>query len=124
MTDTPRPDRIEVRGLHLLVFCGVLPEERERPQPLEIDLDLYVDIDAAATSDDLADTVDYGKVCMDLADTLAQERFSLLERLAGRCAELVLAEARVQEVTVRVRKLRPPVPAHVATTGVRLHRRR
>lgn len=124
MTDELDRDRIELRGLRLLVFCGVLPEERERRQPVEIDLDLHLDLARPASTDDLTDTVDYGSVCMTLADSLAAERFSLLERLAGRTAELVLADARVQAVTVAVRKLRPPVPAHVATTGVRLHRSR
>jgi len=39
-------------------------------------------------------------------------------------AELVFASTEVDEVTVTVRKLRPPVAAHVDTTGVRIHRRR
>ena len=117
-------DLIEVRGLQLLLFCGVLPEERERRQPIEVDLDLHVDLRAAAASDDLSDTVDYGRVAMDLAQTLPAERFSLLERLAGRVIEVAFDQPAVTAVTVSVRKLRPPVPAQVATTGVRLHRDR
>lgn len=120
----PLTDRIEVRGFEVLVTCGVLDEERTRPQPFQLDLDLHVDLAAAGRSDDLADTVDYGGVCMMLARTLADERFSLLERFAARVAELVLDEPRVEAVTVTVHKLRPPVPAHVETTGVRIHRGR
>jgi dihydroneopterin aldolase len=117
-------DRIEVRGLELLLLCGVLPEERTRRQPFELDLDLQLDLSAAAASDRLEDTVDYGRVCMDLVEALEAEQFSLMERLAGRVVELVFAHPGVEAVTVAVRKLRPPVPAHVATTGVRLHRSR
>lgn len=121
---SPTADRIEIRRLELLLLCGVLPEERTRRQPIEVDLDLYLDLTSAAASDRLEETVDYGAVCMELAEVLAAEQFSLLERLAGRAAELVLGHAGVRAVTVSVRKLRPPVPAQVATTGVRLHRSR
>lgn len=117
-------DRIEVRGLELLVYCGVLPEEQARRQPFLFDLDLHLDLRAAAASDDLDDTADYGTLIDRLADALAAERFLLLERMAGRVAELVFEHTAADGVTVAVRKLRPPVAAHVDTTGVRIHRQR
>ena len=52
------------------------------------------------------------------------ERFVLLERLAARICESVLADERVTRVTVSVRKLRPPVPQLLDTSGVRLTRGR
>ncbi len=125
MNDEQRPtDRVEVRGLELLVICGVLPEEQARRQPFLVDLDLYLDLGVAATTDDLADTADYGSLIDVLVETLDSERFLLLERLAGRVAELVFASTPATAATVAVRKLRPPVAAHVDTTGVRLHRSR
>jgi dihydroneopterin aldolase len=118
-------DRIEVRGLELLVYCGVLPEEQARQQPFRIDLDLHLDLGPAGASDDLDDTVDYGAIADLLARHLGQERFMLLERMAQRTAELIMASApRVAQVTVRATKMRPPLPVHVDTTGVRIHRRR
>lgn len=117
-------DRIEIRGLELLVYCGVLPEEQARRQPFLFDIDLHLDLRAAAASDDLADTADYGNLIDVLAGALATERFLLLERLAGRVGELVFEHTISGAVTVAVRKLRPPVAAHVDTTGVRIHRRR
>jgi dihydroneopterin aldolase len=44
--------------------------------------------------------------------------------LAARIVEVALADERVDEVTVAVRKLRPPVPQQLATSGVRITRRR
>lgn len=117
-------DRIEVRGLELLVYCGVLPEEQARRQPFLFDLDLFLDLGPAGASDDLDDTVNYGAVIDSLAETLASERFQLLERLATRVSELIFADTAATAVTVTVRKLRPPVAAHVDTTGVRIHRDR
>lgn len=117
-------DRIELRGLRLTAVVGVLPEERERAQPIEIDLDLDVDLTAAGESDALDDTVDYGAVCDLVAAVVAGEAPLLLERLAGRIAAGVLAsDRRIDAVEVSVRKLRPPVPQDLATSGVRVRRR-
>lgn len=115
-------DRVEVRGLELLVYCGVLPEEQARRQPFLFDLDLYLDLTKASETDDLGDTANYGHIIDVLADRLAGDRFQLLERMAARIAELIFESAAVDEVTVTARKLRPPVAAHVDTTGVRIHR--
>jgi|TARA_Y100000310_G_scaffold277648_1_gene295536 dihydroneopterin aldolase len=116
-------DVIELRDLRVSAFCGVLPEETTRRQPIALDLDVHVDLTAAATSDDLAETVDYGSLCGLVAGIATDERFSLLERFAGRVAEAVLAVDRVEAVTVVVRKLRPPVAEALGTSGVRIHRR-
>jgi 7,8-dihydroneopterin aldolase/epimerase/oxygenase len=118
-------DVIELRGQQAVGICGALPEERERPQPLEVDLDVHADLSAAAGSDALDDTIDYGALCNAVDEVLTTERPVLLERLAGRLAEVVLSvDPRITAVTVWVRKLRPPVPQQLATSGVRLHRER
>ena len=117
------PDLVELRGLRLVGICGVLPAERTQPQPLEVDLDLEVDLAPAGASDDLADTVDYGALCDVVAEVVAAGRPQLLERLADRIAAAVLAaDGRTEAVTVAVRKLRPPVPHDLDTSGVRVRR--
>ena len=113
-------DRIELRGLSVSAVCGVLPEEKVRHQPL--DLDVYADLTAALITDDLADTVDYGTLCALVACIADRESFDLMERFASRVAEDILATSGVEAVTVAVRKLRPPVPEDLATSGVRIHR--
>jgi len=115
-------DWIELRGLRVSAGCGVLSEEKARRQPLELDLDVYADLAAALTTDDLADTVDYGALCALVAGIADRESFDLLERFASRVAEGVLATSGVEAVTVAVRKLRPPVPEDLTTSGVRIHR--
>jgi dihydroneopterin aldolase len=117
-------DLIELRGLRASGICGALPEEQERAQPLEIDVDIEADLTMAGFSDDLGDTVDYGAVAAAIEAVVVTERFRLLERLAQRLCDVVLRDLRVTAVTVSVRKLRPPVPQHLATSGVRITRRR
>jgi dihydroneopterin aldolase len=118
-------DHIELRGLRLVGVVGVLPEERTRAQPLELDVDLAVDISSAGASDALDDTVDYGAVCDTLSEVVAGLRPELLERLAVVAAEAVLAlDPRIESVELAVRKLRPPVPHALASSGVRVIRSR
>lgn len=111
---------LELRGLRAVGTHGLLPEEQARAQPFEVDLDVTTDLGAAARSDALADTVDYGALAVAVAAVVTGERHGLLERLAGRIAEEVLADERVTAVTVTVRKLRPPVPVDLASAAVRL----
>lgn len=115
-------DGIQLRGLRVLALCGVLPEERERQQPFEIDLDVEADLTAAGRTDDLHDTIDYGRLCADVAAVAETEQFGLLERFAQRVADVVLADPKVDAVTVSIRKLRPPVPQHLESSGVRIRR--
>jgi dihydroneopterin aldolase len=121
----PVPDRIELRGLRMTGRVGVLPAERAADQPLEIDLDLVVDLAAAGASDALADTVDYGAVCDAVVAAVRAGHVDLLERLASRIADTVLAvDPAIAAVDVAVRKLRPPVPHDLATSGVHIVRER
>lgn len=120
----PMIDRIELRGLRLVTIIGVLDHERQSPQPLELDITLHTDLTDACQNDELDDTVNYGEVCEIVEKVAAQHHDLLLERLAGRLAEAILALPRVEEVDIVVRKLRPPIPSDVATSGVSIRRTR
>lgn len=115
-------DRIELRGLRALGTHGALPEEQLRAQPFEIDIDVVTDLTDAGRTDALNDTVDYGALAHAVERVVTLERFHLLERLAERIAEEVRADARVQGVTVTVRKLRPPVAVDLASAAVTITR--
>ena len=122
---SPDGDRIEIRHLRVMARHGVLPEERERAQPFSIDLDVWVDTSAAAAGDDLALTVDYGRLSEAVATLAVTESYLLLESLAQAVATAVLDhDERIGAVEVAVRKLRPPVPLDLGSVGVRIHRRR
>jgi dihydroneopterin aldolase len=115
-------DCIRIVGIRALGVHGVLPEEQSRPQPFEVDVEMRVDLQAASESDVLDDTVDYGAVCEAVSRVISSERYQLLERLAGRIAEVCCGDARVQSTVVEVRKLHPPVRAMVDYVAVRVER--
>lgn len=117
-------EAIEVRGLRVLGTHGALDEEQRRPQAFEIDLVVETQLLAAARSDDARDAVDYGPIVVSVRDVVATTHFQLLEALADAVATSVLADRRIDAVTVCVRKLHPPVAADVDSIGVRVTRRR
>jgi dihydroneopterin aldolase len=120
-----RPDVIELRGLRALGHHGALPGEQDRAQPFAIDLEIEADLGRAGETDALADTVDYGAAAAAAVRVVTGERWNLLERIAQRVADEVLAgDLRVAAVEVTVRKLRPPVPVELTSAGVRVRRER
>ena len=117
-------DRITLRGMWFAGRHGVSDEERAAPQPFEVDLVLRLDLSRPATTDDLADTINYASL-FDVARQVVEERsFHLLEALAAAIADAVLAQHPVDDVEVRVRKPKAPLPGAFDAVEVRIRRRR
>lgn len=115
-------DRIRLTGLQARGHHGVLPHEREQGQDFAVDAVLSVDTRAAAASDDLADTVDYGALALALVAVVEGPPVDLIETLASRLADVCLLDERVISVEVTVHKPQAPVDvpfADIAVTVVR-----
>lgn len=104
------PDRIALRGLRVRGHHGVFDHERTDGQEFVIDVTLDVDISAAARTDDLRDTIDYGEVARAVAAVVGGEPLNLIETLAERIAAACLADSRIASVEVSVHKPYAPVP--------------
>lgn len=127
MTPSPalwQPDRIVLRGLSAHGRHGVLAQERATGQRFGLDLELELDTRRAAVSDELADTVDYAAVAGAAVAVLAGEPVSLVETLAERVAGTVLADGRVEAVTVTVHKPQAPLGVAVDDVAVVIRRTR
>jgi dihydroneopterin aldolase/2-amino-4-hydroxy-6-hydroxymethyldihydropteridine diphosphokinase len=111
-------ERIEIRDLRVLGRHGALAGEQDAPQPFGLDLTVWLDRERLGGGDDLNSTVDYGEVCTLAAGIVERERHQLLEHLAERIAEAILADGRVLAVEVGLRKLRPPIPLELSSVGV------
>lgn len=115
-------DRITVSRMKVPAHIGVTEDERAVPQPLLIDLDLVVDLSAAGKSDELHDTVDYGRLVTEVAGLVRASRSQLLENLAESIARFACSLPRVERVTVAVAKESPPVTEDVEAIIVRIAR--
>ena len=118
------PDRIELRGLTARGHHGWFPNERDNGQTFIVDVSLGVDTRAAAESDDLTETVDYGSLAERVVDLVSGEPVRLVETLAQRVADLCLDEPRVEDVEVTVHKPEAPVPVPFGDVTVTIRRAR
>lgn len=116
---------ILIEKLDIYAYHGFFSEEERLGQRFTLDLVLATDIRASAISDALADTVDYGKVVAVVTQAFTARRFNLLEAAARAVALAVLdAFPPVTRIEITLRKPAPPIPATLASVGIRLDFRR
>ena len=84
-------DRIALTGLKVRGNHGVFDHEKRDGQDFTCDVTLWLDFGAAAASDDLDDTVDYGAVAQIAHDVIAGPARDLIETVAVEIAEKLLA---------------------------------
>jgi 7,8-dihydroneopterin aldolase/epimerase/oxygenase len=114
-------DCVFVRGLEFEGNHGYSAAERRGTRRFRVNLTLELPLAAAASSDRIADTVDYFKVSEAVIAIGTKSTFRLLEALAGAIG------AKIQElyphaaVAIDLEKLAPPCPGVPAACGVRLH---
>jgi 7,8-dihydroneopterin aldolase/epimerase/oxygenase len=111
---------ILLRGLAARCVIGVRPWERRRRQRVVLDVALTADLGAAASTDDLAQALDYKVLKDDILAHVRTSSFRLLEALAASVADLVLADPRVRAVDVTVDK--PGALTGARSIAVRIRR--
>lgn len=117
-------DRITLTGISAIGHHGVFDHERRDGQRFVVDAVLGVDLSAAASSDDLNDTIHYGILAEKIVADIEGEPLDLIEALAGRICATCLADSRVREVTVTVHKPQAPVTVPFTDIAVTLTRSR
>jgi len=117
-------DRIELRGLTVRGNHGVFDHERRDGQDFVVDVTVWIDLAAAAASDDLADTVDYGALAQLAADVVAGPPRNLIETVAAEIADAVMTDERLHAVEVVVHKPDAPIPLTFSDVAVVARRSR
>jgi len=84
---------------------GVYDHEKINPQRFKIDLELEVDTELAFESDDFNDTIDYAYVRQTVINTIQNNSFELIERLAQEIANQIMTDKRILEATISIYKL-------------------
>jgi len=115
-------DQIIISGLKATGFHGVFEHERENGQEFAVDLVVYLAPSNASTSDNLADTVDYGAISQFVYDRIIGEAFNLIETLAERIAEDILEMSGVDGIEVIVHKPQAPIPVPFDNVSLRIVR--
>ena len=100
---------IELEGMEFHAFHGCLERERKEGNTFVVDFYAETELKKAVKSDDLKDTLDYGRVYDIVAEQMAVPS-NLLENVAGRILDAVRKEFNeILFLKIRVSKKNPPV---------------
>jgi FolB domain-containing protein len=97
-------DIIYLHDLKIECIIGIWEWERRIKQTIILDLDMAADIRRAAASDKIEDSLNYKAVSKRLVEFVGNSQFHLVETLAEKVAEILLAEFKLQWVRVRINK--------------------
>ena len=114
-------DVIAIEGMRAYARVGVTAAERAEPQAIDASVRCEIDLSAAASSDDLGDSLDYHALHRSIVQAIRDSSDALLERLAGRVLDLTFADQKVLAAEVTLSK---PARLDGATASVTLRRER
>jgi FolB domain-containing protein len=101
-------DRISLNGIRINCIVGVNSLEKLAKQELLINIDLFIsakDINKAASSDNIKDTIDYVEVLSLLKSTIEHNKYNLIETIAQQIAAVLLEKyCLLKKVIVTVNK--------------------
>lgn len=117
-------DELRVTGIECWAHHGVFDSERRTGQTFVVDLVLGFDTRAAAASDDLADTVDYGSLVADVKAAVERDPADLIETVVQRIADSCLLDRRVEWARVTLHKPDAPIDATFSDVALTITRTR
>ncbi|MBI1947697.1 MAG: dihydroneopterin aldolase [Deltaproteobacteria bacterium] len=97
-------DVVELHGLEVRCVVGVYGHERTRTQALVVGLELHLDLEAAGATDEVARTVDYGRVVGEVRFLLEHARFRLIESAAATVARWLVSPSSADAPRPQVRR--------------------
>lgn len=112
--------KIQIKGLRVYGYHGVMEHEREEGQYFIVDATLKVDAERASSTDDISNTVSYAEIAQLVAENVRNNPVNLLETLSQRLADEILAAAGpwAKKVKVTVSKPDAPIDLYFDTVSV------
>ncbi len=122
MSSDSNPDTIFLNDLRVETIVGLWDWERKIRQTVSIDLKMGADIRKAAATDSIDDTLNYKSVAKRVQQFVSDSEFLLVETMAEKIAETILAEFDMPWIDVRVNK--PGAIRGARDVGVHIRRHR
>ncbi len=122
MSSDLHPDTIFLHDLRVETTIGLWDWERKIRQTVSIDLEMGADIRKAAATDSIDDTLNYKNVAKRVQQFVSDSEFLLVETMAEKIAETILAEFDMPWIDVRVNK--PGAIRGARDVGVHIRRHR
>ncbi|OIO01254.1 dihydroneopterin aldolase [Candidatus Desantisbacteria bacterium CG_4_10_14_0_8_um_filter_48_22] len=116
-------DKIILKGMSFYGYHGTSEIERRKGQRYYIDIEMIVDLEKAGRSDELSKTLDYKQACVLVKKIQGGKKYRLLEALAEDTAGALLDKFKeIHDITVKVRKPRPPVGGLIEYAEIEINR--
>lgn len=118
-------DKIKIVNLECFARHGVYAEENSLGQKFIVSAVLHTDTRKAGLTDDLNESVDYGRVCHIINDFMQDNVYKLIETAAEKLAEhLLVSFESIKEVTIEIKKPWAPVGLPLETAAVEITRKK
>jgi len=115
-------DTIFIHALKAEAIIGIFDWERQVKQTVLLDIEMNADIRKAASSDSIADTLNYKGVAKRVLAFIQASEFHLVETLSEQVAMLILSEFGIG--TVKIRLAKPGAVRNSKEVGIIISRNR
>ena len=117
--------KIIIEEMEFYAFHGHYREEQIVGNRFLVDLEMEADLGAAAASDKLDDAVNYQVAYQLIQKEMRRKKSNLLENIARRILDALYAELDgIENITIRIRKMHPPMGGPIRSVGVTMSRSR
>jgi len=112
--------KFELNGLEFHAFHGVYESEKIKGQTFRVDISFETNINIAAHSDNLEDTIDYTYIYVLISEQM-KVRSSLLEHVANRIIHSIQTNCKnVQNIILKLTKVNPPIDGIIEGISITL----
>jgi dihydroneopterin aldolase len=116
--------KIIIEEMEFYAFHGHYEEEQIVGNRFLVDLEIETDLGPAAESDQLEDAVNYQRAYQLIKKEMRRKKSNLLENIAKRILDALFTEMQgIEEATVRIRKMHPPMGGPIRSVGVTMSRK-
>ncbi|MFL0250584.1 2-amino-4-hydroxy-6-hydroxymethyldihydropteridine diphosphokinase [Clostridium neuense] len=116
-------DKIIIKDLEIFAHHGVLKEEKNLGQKFLLSFELLLDLEKASTEDNLNETVNYAKLCIDIENEFKRTKYDLIETAAEKTAGYILVHyPMIKSVKLTLKKPWAPILKTVNYVAVQIER--
>ncbi|MVB12036.1 Bifunctional folate synthesis protein [Caprobacter fermentans] len=118
-------DRIIIEDLQVYAYHGVAQEERTIGQMFFVSLRIGSNLERAAASDDVNDTLNYADLCNDVQTVMQSGKCNLIEAAAMNIIQHLFRKySDIAEISITLKKPWAPMGHHLKYAAVELERKR
>ena len=116
-------DKIIISNMQFYGYHGLYTEENKLGQRFNVDLELYLSLQKAGETDNMDDSIDYGKVYELVQQVVEGNPKKLIESVAETISKTLFeAFSTLKACTVKVIKPNPPIHGHYDSVAVEIYR--